>query len=84
VSGFRCQDYESDDDENHQIPQSVISLLIRLRRNTRTLTPSPILLLELTEAIVESLPVHQLGMAAGFDDVTPVEDDDPIDVAHRR
>ena len=83
MSGFRCQDYESDDDENHQIPQSVISLLIRLRRNTRTLTPSPILLLELTEAIVESLAVHQFGMAAGFDDAAPVEDDDPIDVAYR-
>ena len=45
---------------------------------------SVLCLLKLTEAIVESLSVHQFGMAAGFDDAAPVEDDDPIDVANRR
>jgi len=81
VSGVRCRDCESGDVENCQIPQSVICLLTP---DTRTLTPSFILLLKLTEAIVESLLVHQFGMAAGFDDAAPVEDNDPIDMAHRR
>ena len=41
------------------------------------------LLLKLTETIIESLPVYQLGMGAGFDDAATVEDDDAIGMAHR-
>ena len=41
------------------------------------------LLLKLTETIVESLAVHQLGMGAGFDDAAPVQDDDPVGMAYR-
>ncbi len=81
VSGVWCQDYEPDGVENYKIPQSVSCM-----RTPDTLTPAPslILFLKLAEAIVESLLVHQFGMAAGFDDAAPVEDDNAIDVANRR
>jgi len=41
------------------------------------------LILKLTETIVETLTVDQLGMGTGFDDTTPVQDDDPVGMAYR-